>query len=158
MIHLIRNTFKYASKKYWGQVATDLKPIYRAPTRVTRHGRRSRSSLEKWGKAYPAIGKLWRNAWEQFVPFLDYRDVEIRTVLCSTNAIESLERPLPTSRDRPRPLPDRAGRPEVPLPGDPISGPQGHRPATMDHALEGSTQRVRHHLRRPHAGREEPLR
>jgi putative transposase len=44
---------------------------------------------EKWGKPYPAISQLWRNAWEQFTPFLDY-DVEIRKVLCSTNAIESL--------------------------------------------------------------------
>ena len=43
---------------------------------------------EKWGKPYPAISRLWRNAWEQFMPFLDY-DVEIRKVLCSTNAIES---------------------------------------------------------------------
>lgn len=42
-----------------------------------------------WGKPYPAISQLWRNAWEQFVPFLDC-DAEIRAVLCSTNAIESL--------------------------------------------------------------------
>ena len=33
--------------------------------------------------------RLWENAWEQFIPFLDY-DPEIRTVICSTNAIESL--------------------------------------------------------------------
>jgi transposase-like protein len=33
--------------------------------------------------------RLWRNAWSEFVPFLDY-DVEIRKVICSTNAIESL--------------------------------------------------------------------
>ena len=44
---------------------------------------------EKWGTPYPAIKKLWENAWEEFIPFLDY-DVEIRKVLCSTNAIESL--------------------------------------------------------------------
>lgn len=31
---------------------------------------------------------LWDNAWEQFTPLLDY-DVQIRIVLCSTNAIES---------------------------------------------------------------------
>jgi transposase-like protein len=37
---------------------------------------------EKWGKTYPAIPKLWRSAWEQFTPFLDY-DVEIRKVLCA---------------------------------------------------------------------------
>ena len=38
---------------------------------------------------YPAIRTLWMNAWTEFVPFLDY-DLEIRRVLCSTNAIESL--------------------------------------------------------------------
>ena len=88
VIHLIRNTFKYASKKYWGQIASDLKPIYRAPSREAAWAAFEEFE-EKWGKPYPAIGQLWRNAWELFVPFLDY-DVEIRTVLCSTNAIESL--------------------------------------------------------------------
>jgi transposase-like protein len=88
VIHLIRNTFKYASKKYWGQIAADLKPIYRAPSREAAWAAFEEFE-EKWGKPYPAIGQLWRNVWEQFVPFLDY-DVEIRTVLCSTNAIESL--------------------------------------------------------------------
>ena len=36
-----------------------------------------------------AADRLWDNAWSEFIPFLDY-DVEIRTVICSTNAIESL--------------------------------------------------------------------
>lgn len=27
---------------------------------------------EKWGKAYPAMIRLWRSAWAEFVPFLDY--------------------------------------------------------------------------------------
>ena len=40
-------------------------------------------------RLYPAIIKLWQNAWSEFVPFLDY-DVEIRKIICSTNAIESL--------------------------------------------------------------------
>ena len=44
---------------------------------------------EKWGSRYGAVIRLWENAWEQFIPFLDY-DLEIRTVICSTNAIESL--------------------------------------------------------------------
>ncbi len=43
----------------------------------------------KWGAQYPAIIRLWENAWSEFVPFLDY-DVEIRRIICSTNAIESL--------------------------------------------------------------------
>jgi transposase-like protein len=44
---------------------------------------------ELWGTKYGAIVRLWENAWEEFIPFLDY-DIEIRTVICSTNAIESL--------------------------------------------------------------------
>lgn len=43
----------------------------------------------KWGPRYPAITRLWRNAWSEFVPFLDY-DPEIRRVICSTNAIGSI--------------------------------------------------------------------
>ena len=88
IIHLIRNTFRYASKKYWGQIAADLKPIYGAPSPQAAWSAFEEFE-EKWGKPYPAIGRLWRDAWEQFTPFLDY-DVEIRRVLCSTNAIESL--------------------------------------------------------------------
>jgi transposase-like protein len=44
---------------------------------------------EAWGKRYPAIVKLWSDAWAEVVPFLAY-DVEIRKVICSTNAIESV--------------------------------------------------------------------
>ena len=44
---------------------------------------------DKCAARYPAIVRLWRNAWEEFIPFLDY-DLEIRKVLFSTNAIESL--------------------------------------------------------------------
>ena len=43
----------------------------------------------EWGHRYPAAIRLWRNAWQEFIPFLDY-DIEVRKVICSTNAIESL--------------------------------------------------------------------
>jgi putative transposase len=35
------------------------------------------------------IIKMWDNAWSELIPFLDY-EVEIRRVICSTNAIESV--------------------------------------------------------------------
>ncbi|WP_392469078.1 IS256 family transposase [Arsenicicoccus cauae] len=88
IIHLIRNTFRYASRKYWDQIARDMKPIYTAPSPEAARARYEEFA-EKWGTPYPAIKKLWDNAWEEFIPFLDY-DEEIRKVLCSTNAIESL--------------------------------------------------------------------
>jgi transposase-like protein len=88
IIHLIRNTFRLTSRRYWDELKKDLKPIY---TAVTAQAARSAFDdlAEKWGQRYPAVVRLWDNAWEEFIPFLDY-DVEIRRILCSTNAIESL--------------------------------------------------------------------
>jgi putative transposase len=88
VIHLIRATLRYASRKYWDQLARDLRAIYTAPS-VEAAWAAFEELEEKWGKPYPAIPKLWRAAWEEFIPFLAY-DVEIRRVLFSTNAIESL--------------------------------------------------------------------
>lgn len=88
ILHLIRNTFRYASKKDWDALKRDVKPIYTAPSAAAAEQSRD-AMIEKWAKKYPAIKTLWINAWEQFIPFLDY-DIEIRKVICSTNAIESL--------------------------------------------------------------------
>jgi putative transposase len=43
----------------------------------------------------------------------------------------------------------RAGRPEVPVPGDHEPGPDRPRPAAVDQPVEGRPERLRHHLRRP---------
>lgn len=88
VLHLIRNTFRYASRRYWEQMARDLRPVYTAATEQAAQTR-FEEFIEVWGGQYPAIVALWRNAWSEFVTFLDY-DVEIRKVICSTNAIESL--------------------------------------------------------------------
>jgi putative transposase len=86
--HLIRNTFRYASRADWDALARDLRPVYTA-VNAEMAAVRFEDFADKWGTRYPAIIKLWRAAWEQFIPFLDY-DVEIRKIICSTNAIESL--------------------------------------------------------------------
>jgi putative transposase len=88
LLHLIRNTFRYASKADWETLAKDLRPVYTAVNAEVA-ALRFEEFTETWGGKYPAIITLWRNAWEEFIPFLDY-DVEIRRVICSTNAIESL--------------------------------------------------------------------
>jgi putative transposase len=88
IIHLIRNTFRLASKRDWDALKRDVKPIYTAVNADA-----ARAALDQltqtWGARYGAIVRLWENAWTEFIPFLDY-DIEIRTVICSTNAIESL--------------------------------------------------------------------
>jgi putative transposase len=88
IIHLIRNTFRLASKRDWDAIKRDVKPIYTAVNATA--ARVAFDELaDKWGQRYPAVIRLWDNAWAEFIPFLDY-DLEIRTVICSTNAIESL--------------------------------------------------------------------
>jgi transposase-like protein len=88
IIHLIRGTFRYASRKYWDELSRDLKPIYQG-VNADAAAAALEGLEEKWGQRYPAMIRLWRNAWAEFIPFLDY-DLEIRRVICSTNAIESL--------------------------------------------------------------------
>jgi putative transposase len=88
VIHLLRNSFKYASRKDWPAMAKALKPVYTAPTESAALERFMEFS-EAWETRYPAIVKLWENAWAEFVPFLSFHP-EIRTVIYTTNAIESL--------------------------------------------------------------------
>ena len=71
VIHLIRATLRYASRKYWDQLAKDLRGIYTAPTEQAAWAAFEELE-EKWGKPYPAIPKLWRAAWQEFTPFLAY--------------------------------------------------------------------------------------
>src|SRR3954470_4529736 len=85
IIHLIRNTFRFASRKYWDQISRDLRPVYTAVNEAEALARFAEFD-QKWRKPYPAISRLWRTAWSEFVPFLDY-DVEIRRVICSTDEI-----------------------------------------------------------------------
>lgn len=88
VLHLIRNTFRFASKADWDTMARDLRPVY---TAISEHDATERFSefTEVWGEKYPAIIRLWENSWTEFAPFLDYSP-EIRKVIYSTNAVESL--------------------------------------------------------------------
>jgi putative transposase len=86
---LLRNSFKYASRKDWTAVAAALKPIYTAASEADALERFMEFSESDLGRKYPAIVRLWENAWAEMVPFLAF-DKEIRTVISTTNAIESL--------------------------------------------------------------------
>src|SRR5947209_11943356 len=85
IIHLIRASLRYASKADWGVIAKDLKPIYTAPTEQAALDAFAEFSA-KWEAKYPAIVRLWTNAWAEMVPFLGF-DVEIRRIVCSTDEI-----------------------------------------------------------------------
>jgi putative transposase len=88
VIHLLRNSFRYTPRQHWEKIAKDLKPIYTAVSEAEAAAR-FEEFAETWGARYPAVVRLWRSAWAEFVPFLEF-DPEIRKIICTTNAIESL--------------------------------------------------------------------
>ncbi len=88
VVHLVRASLRYASKAHWGQITKALRIVYTAPT-VEAAQARFDEFAEDWGDRYPVIINMWRNAWEQFTPFLAFPP-EIRRVVYTTNAIESL--------------------------------------------------------------------
>lgn len=110
IVHLLRNSFRYAARQDWDKIAKALKPVYTAPTESAAM-ERWLEFAETWGTKYPAIVRLWENAWAEFVPFLQF-DPEIRKVVCSTNAIWVLYLP---SRSRSCSLERRSNRPALAL-------------------------------------------
>jgi putative transposase len=88
VVHLVRSAIRYTSKKHWGQVCRELREIYTAPT-VEAAEARFAEFAEHWRDRYPAMIATWERAWDDFVPFLEF-PVELRTIVYTTNAIESL--------------------------------------------------------------------
>jgi putative transposase len=88
VIHLLRGSFRYCSYKDRKAIAKALRPIYTAPNADAASDALDEFELE-WGDRYPGIVRLWRDAWERFVPFLAYPP-EIRKIVYTTNLIESV--------------------------------------------------------------------
>ena len=147
IVHLLRNSFKYASKRDWAQIAKDLKPVYTAASEAEALDRFADFS-GKWEKRYPAIIRLWENAWAEFVPFLRLRPGDKDGHL--HDKCDRVDQcPAAAGGECPRSFPDRAGRPQVPVPGDHEPGPDREGPQAVDQPVEGRPERLRHHLRRP---------
>ena len=88
VVHLLRASFRYASRRDWSAIARDLKPIYTAPTEAAALERLA-DFAGTWEAKYPAIVKLWESSWAEFVPFLSFAPA-VRQVIYTTNAIESV--------------------------------------------------------------------
>lgn len=88
VVHLVRASTRYVSYTDRKAVCAGLKEIYHAPNEDAARAALERFE-ERWGERYPAIGALWREAWDRFVPMLDYPP-PIRRVLYTTNMVESL--------------------------------------------------------------------
>jgi putative transposase len=92
IVHLVRNCLNYVSWKERKMVAADLKPIYGAAT-SDEGWQRLEGFAEKWDGRYPSISQIWRRNWDQVSPFYAYPR-EIRKVIYTTNAVESLNMSL----------------------------------------------------------------
>lgn len=92
IVHLVRNSLNYVSWKERKAVAADLKPIYGAATSDDAW-QRLEAFAEKWDGRYPSISQIWRRNWDQVSPFFGY-PAEIRKVIYTTNAVESLNMSL----------------------------------------------------------------
>ena len=88
IVHKLRNSFKYVPWKERKAVAKDLRAVYGAKTLLEAEEALDRFS-QTWDAKYPAISPSWRAEWERLTVFFDYSP-EIRKVIYTTNAIESL--------------------------------------------------------------------
>jgi putative transposase len=89
VVHLIRNSMRYASWKDRKGIAAALRPIYTAPTPEAAQSALEDFASSELGRRCPAVVEVWRRAWIEFTPFLDLPP-EIRKVVYTTNAIESI--------------------------------------------------------------------
>lgn len=92
IVHLVRHSLKYVGWKQRKEVAADLKKIYQASTE-----QEAEMALEdfakKWDGKFPTISQTWRRNWTRVIPFFAHPP-EVRKVIYTTNAIESLNMSL----------------------------------------------------------------
>ncbi len=88
IVHLVRNSLRYVPYKDMKAVATDLKDVYRAIS-IEQAEEALLAFSEKWDVKYPVISRSWHKNWSNIITLFDYPD-EIRKIIYTTNAIESL--------------------------------------------------------------------
>ena len=93
IVHLLRHSLSYVAWADRREVVAALKPIYQAPTAEAARAELDAFSAGPWGQKYPTIVPAWQRQWEQVIPFFDY-PAEVRRIIYTTNAIESLNAKL----------------------------------------------------------------
>lgn len=88
IVHMVRNSLKYVSWKDYKAVTADLKEVYISATETAAQAELERFA-EKWDDKYPQISKSWTAHWPNLITLFEYPP-EIRKVIYTTNAIESL--------------------------------------------------------------------
>nr|WP_152024751.1 IS256 family transposase [Tessaracoccus flavescens] len=106
VVHLVRNSLRYSSRQHWQKITSQLRTIYTAST-IDEAEYLFEEFTEVWQAKYPAMINLWRSSWAEFVPFLAF-PAEIRKLVYTTNAIESLNARFRAATRRRGHFPDEA--------------------------------------------------
>jgi putative transposase len=93
VVHVVRRSLAFVSYKDRKRVAAALREIYRAPTEAAARAALTAFADSALGRQYPTIAPLWQRQWEYLTPGFAYPP-EIRRILTTTNAIESLHSQL----------------------------------------------------------------
>ena len=96
--NMMRHSLAFVSWKDRKAVAAGLKAIYQSIT-VTEAEQKLEAFARQWDKQYPSISASWRRHWLNLIAFFDYPD-EIRKVIYTTNAIESLNSVIRKATER----------------------------------------------------------
>jgi len=85
VVHLIRASLRYASRKHWPAISAGLRPVYTAVDEAAAEAALA-DFADQFGARYPAIVRLWRTHWAEFTPFLAFPP-EVRKVIYTTDEI-----------------------------------------------------------------------
>lgn len=88
IVHMVRNSLKLVPWKDYKAVTADFKQVYQASTELEAQDKLEHFAAA-WDEKYPQISKSWRANWPNLIAIFDY-PAEIRKVIYTTNAIESL--------------------------------------------------------------------
>ena len=113
VVHMVRNSLRYASKADWSKITKQMRSIYTAPT-VAAAEAEFEAFAETWGQKYPAMIRSWENSWGEFVPFLEF-PADLRRGRLHDQRHRVAQCEVPPSGSPPRPFSDRTGRHESPL-------------------------------------------
>lgn len=103
IVHHIRYCCKYVNYKDRKEFCSDMKEIYTSPTEEAGLEALEKFS-QKWGNKYPYAIKSWENNWNNLATFFKYPK-EIRTLIYTTNPIESLNSTIRTAANPKRVFP-----------------------------------------------------
>ena len=92
IIHQIRYSLKYVGSKYQKEFMSDLKLVYKAPTKKA--AEQALQELDKkWGEKYPLVLNSWKNNWSELSAYFAYSE-PIRRIIYTTNTVEGFNRQI----------------------------------------------------------------